>query len=172
MPDDAPTASGARNEGFATRMSHGGRAGTRVHGFFFFFFDRGSTVIYTDCAGRIGAAKRRFDQYMTYGTQGGPTHYALEDMVAEIEGGTRCVIVGTGLAAVVVPMLAFLKAGDHCLVPDSVYGPTRNLCDTLLKGWGVETTYYDPTVDEAAMRIGRGWRTRRAPLSSPPRPEP
>jgi cystathionine beta-lyase len=156
MPDDAQPPShppaGPPAQGFATRMSHGGRAGTRVHGFVNPPVHRGSTVLYPDCAGRIGAAKRRFDQFMTYGTQGGPTHYALEDMVAELEGGTRCVIVGTGLAAVVVPMLAFLKAGDHCLVPDSVYGPTRNLCDTLLKGWRVETGYYDPTVDEAAMR--------------------
>ena len=157
MPDDAPPSgkpggAAAPKQRFATRLSHGGRAGTRVHGFVNPPVHRGSTVLYPDCAGRIGAAKRRFDQYLTYGTQGGPTHYALEDMVAEIEGGTRCVIVGTGLAAVAVPMLAYLKAGDHCLVPDSVYGPTRNLCDTLLKGWGVETTYYDPTVDEAAMR--------------------
>ena len=88
---------------------------------------------------------------MTYGTQGGPTHYALEDVIAEIEGGTRAMILGTGLAAVAVPLLAWLKSGDHCLMPDSAYGPARNLCEGLLKGWGIETTYYDPTVDEAGM---------------------
>ena len=47
-------------------------------------------------------------------------------MIAEIEGGTRCAIVGSGLAAVTTPLLAFLKTGDHCLMPDSVYGPARN----------------------------------------------
>ena len=156
MPDDAPP--GKRKtppspqHGFATRMSHAGRPGTRVHGFVNPAIHRGSTVLYPDCASRIGAAKRRFDQYLTYGTQGGPTHYALEDMMAEIEGGTRCVIVGTGLAAITVPLMAYLKAGDHCLMADSVYGPARTFCDSLLRGWGVETTYYDPAVDEAGMR--------------------
>ena len=48
--------------------------------------------------------------------------------------------------------MAFLKAGDHCLMPDSVYGPARTFCDTLLRGWAIETTYYDPAVDEAGMR--------------------
>jgi len=89
---------------------------------------------------------------MTYGTAGGPTHYALEDVVAEIEGGTRCTIVGTGLAAIAVPLMAYLKAGDHCLMPDSVYGPSRNLAVGLMQNWGIETTFYDPCVDEAGMR--------------------
>jgi cysteine-S-conjugate beta-lyase len=155
MPDDShgqhdnPPHPKAR---FATRMSHAGRAGTRVHGFVNPAVHRGSTVLYPDCATRRDSGKRRFEQYMTYGTQGGPTHYALEDVIAEIEGGTRCLILGTGLAACAVPLLAWLRAGDHCLVPDSVYGPVRNLCDSLLRGWGIETTYYDPVVDEAGMR--------------------
>ncbi len=154
MPDDLAPESRATpgaGQGFATRLSHAGRAGTHAHGFVNPAVHRGSTVLHPNCAARREGAKHRFDQHMTYGTQGGPTHYALEDVVAEIEGGTRCLIVGTGLAAVAVPLLAYLKAGDHCLMPDSVYGPARNLCNTLLQGWGVETTFYDPTVDEAGM---------------------
>jgi cysteine-S-conjugate beta-lyase len=152
---------------FATRMSHAGRAGTRVHGFVNPPVHRGSTVLYPDCAARRDSAKRRFEQYMTYGTAGGPTHYALEDVLCEIEGGTRCTVVGTGLAACAVPLLAYLKAGDHCLVPDSVYGPVRNLCDGLLKGWGIETTYYDPTVDEEGMRALLRPNTRVVYTESP-----
>ncbi len=148
MPDD----SHPKSHGFATRMSHAGRAGTRVHGFVNPPVHRGSTVLYPNCESRREFAKRRFEQVMTYGTQGGPTHYALEDVIAEIEGGTRALIVGTGLAAVAVPLLAFLKAGDHCLMPDSVYGPARNIAEGLMTGWGIETTFYDPTVDEAGMR--------------------
>ncbi|MCS6890450.1 MAG: cystathionine beta-lyase [Rhodovarius sp.] len=136
---------------YETRLSHMGRPGSRVHGFVNPPVHRGSTVLFPDCAARRAAAARRFDQYMTYGTQGGPTHYALEDAIAEIEGGSRTVILGTGLAAVAVALLAYLKAGDHCLMPDSVYGPARNLANTLLAGWGVETTFYDPCVDEAGM---------------------
>ena len=148
MPDD----SHPKSHGFATRMSHAGRAGTRVHGFVNPPVHRGSTVLYPNCESRRELAKRRFEQVMTYGTQGGPTHYALEDVIAEIEGGSRALIVGTGLAAIAVPLLAYLKAGDHCLMPDSVYGPGRNLAEGLMKGWGIETSFYDPTVDEAGMR--------------------
>ncbi|MBL6079798.1 cystathionine beta-lyase [Belnapia sp. T18] len=148
MPDDSIPST--KTQGFATRLSHAGRAGTHVHGFVNPPVHRGSTVLFPNCEARREGAKHRFEQYMTYGTQGGPTHYAFEDVIAEIEGGTHCLVVGTGLAAVAVPLLAYLKTGDHCLMPDSAYGPARNICDGLLKGWGIETTYYDPTVNEAA----------------------
>ena len=141
-----------KKQHFATRLSHAGRAGTHAYGFVNPAVHRGSTVLFPNTAARREAAKHRFDQVMTYGTQGGPTHYAFEDVIAEIEGGTRALIVGTGLAAVAVPLLAYLKAGDHCLMPDSVYGPARNLAGGLLKGWGVETSFYDPCIDEAGMR--------------------
>ncbi len=151
MPDDATPKPGHPGHAFATRLSHAGRAGTRVHGFVNPAVHRGSTVLFPNCEARREGSKHRFEQFMTYGTQGGPTHYALEDVIAEIEGGTRALILGTGLAAVAVPLLAYLKAGDHCLMPDSVYGPARNLANGLLKGWGVETSFYDPCVDEAGM---------------------
>lgn len=136
---------------FATRMSHAGRQGVKIHGFVNPPVHRGSTVLFPSCEDRKAGAARRYDQFMTYGTQGGPTHYALEDVICEIEGGTRCTILGSGLAAVAVPLLAWLKAGDHCLMPDSVYGPARNLATTLMAGWGIETSFYDPCVDEAGM---------------------
>lgn len=149
MPDDS--APKPRTQAFATRLSHAGRAGTHVHGFVNPAVHRGSTVLFPNVQARKDGARHRFEQFMTYGTQGGPTHYALEDVIAEIEGGTRCLIVGTGLAAVAVPLLAYLKSGDHCLMPDNVYGPARTLANGLLKGWGIETTFYDPCVDEAGM---------------------
>ena len=61
-------------------------------------------------------------------------------------------LVGSGLAAITAPLLSYLKAGDHMLMPDSVYGPSRSFCDTTLRRFGVETTYYDPMVTEAAAR--------------------
>lgn len=151
MPDDAAPPPRNTKQGFATRMSHAGRAGTHAHGFVNPAVHRGSTVLYPNVQARKDLGAKRFDQVMTYGTAGGPTHYALEDVVAEVEGGTRCMIVGTGLAAVAVPLLAYLKAGDHCLVPDSVYGPARNLCEELMTGWNIETTFYSPTIDEAGI---------------------
>jgi cystathionine beta-lyase len=81
-----------------------------------------------------------------YGLNGTPTKHLLEDALAELEGGYRCQIYPSGLAACVIPILAYTKAGDHILVPDTVYGPTRRFCDTALKRFNVETSYYDPLI--------------------------
>jgi len=156
-----------KKPGLGTRLTHLSRPAVRSHGFVNPPVHRGSTVLQPSCEARVGNAKRRFERVMTYGTQGGPTHYALEDMVAAIEGGTHCTVVGTGLAAVAVPLLAFLKAGDHCLMPDSVYGPARNLAEGLMTGWGIETTFYEPTA--TAEALAGLWRpqTRVLYLESP-----
>ncbi len=63
-----------------------------------------------------------------------------------IEGGYACLATGSGLAAISTALMAYLKAGDHLLMVDSAYWPTRIFCDHMLKGFGVETTYYDPLV--------------------------
>ncbi len=149
MPDDSATA--RRGQHFATRLSHAGRAGTRTHGFVNPPVHRGSTVLYPSCDARRELGKRRLEQELIYGTMGSPTHHALEDVITEIEGGTRCQIVSTGLAAVTTPLLAYLKAGDHCLMPDSVYGPARHFAEGMLVRIGIETNFYDPEIGEAAI---------------------
>ena len=137
---------------FETALVHGGRAGTRAYGFVNPKLVRGSTVLYPDIATRRALGGRRLEQVELYGLYGTETHFALQNLIAEIEGGTHCQTVGSGLAAITAPLLSYLKSGDHLLVPDSVYGPTRHFCDGLLARYGVETTYYDPMVDEAAAR--------------------
>ena len=152
MPDQPiPHPDAGKKQGFATRMSHAGRAGTHVHGFVNPPLVRGSTVLHPNCEHSRTPPAKRLTQAIIYGTMGNSTHHALEDVVAEIEGGTRCQIVSTGVAAVTTPLLAFLAQGDHCLVPDSVYGPTRVFCNGLLARMGVATSYYDPGVDEAGL---------------------
>ena len=136
---------------YMTRLSHSGRAGTNVRGFVNPAVHRGSTMLYPNMAERMKGGAERLEQKPHYGTGGNPTHWALEDVVAEIEGGTRCQIVSTGLAAVTVPLLAYVKTGDHVLMPDSVYGPTRSFCDSFLAKLGVATTYYDPCIDAAGI---------------------
>jgi len=89
------------------------------------------------------------DQPYTYGRKGTPTSRAVETAIAALEGGHDCKISSSGLAAVTTTLLAFLKTGEHLLIPDTVYYPVRQLCDSVLKGLGIETTYYDPL-------IGRG----------------
>ena len=144
MPDDA---SPARKRAFETRLSHTGRAPKTQFGFVNPPTHRGSTMLYPTCQDRLTESVKTFDRGFCYGIYGNPTHHALEDVVAEIEGGTRCQIVSSGLAAVTTPLLAYLSAGDHCLVPDSIYGPSRDFCTGLLARMGVATTFYDPALN-------------------------
>jgi cystathionine beta-lyase len=153
--------------GFGTKLSHTGRPGKRTHGFVNPPLLRGSTVLYPTVAERRAMAARRGERVLTYGLGGSETHWALEDMIAEVEGGTRCAIVCSGLAAVTTPLLAFLGAGDHCLMPDHVYGPTRNFAGGVMRRMGIETTFYDPEIDEAGITALMRPNTRVLFLESP-----
>lgn len=84
-------------------------------------------------------------KYGRYGTQ---TNFALEKAVAEIEGGYNSFITSCGAAAVNTALFAFLKQGDHMLLVDNTYSPTRSFADKFLKKLGIETTYYDPKIGE------------------------
>ncbi len=86
-----------------------------------------------------------------YGRRGTPTTFALEEAVAELEGGFRSIAVPSGLAAITTSLLAFLKNGDHLLMVDTTYAPTRRFCDTVLAGLGISTSYYDPLSDIAPL---------------------
>ncbi|MEP0707231.1 cystathionine beta-lyase [Parvibaculum sp.] len=103
-----------------------------------------STVLYPT----LEAVKTRA-QPVTYGRRGTPTTFALQDAIAELEGGHKTVLTSSGLSAVTTALLAHLKAGDHLLMTDSAYQPSRNFCDRVLKRYGVDVEYYDP-------RIGKG----------------
>ena len=134
----------------ATRLVHSGRDPAAQHGFVNPPVYRGSTVLFPDVATLEGQK-----QAYTYGRKGSPSMRALELALAELEGGHRTVLLPSGLAAVTTAILAFTRAGDHVLVTDCVYRPTRAFCDDMLRGMGVETTYYDPLVGggiEALLR--------------------
>lgn len=129
-----------------------GRQGSRTRGYVNPRLTRGSTMLFPSMAEKLEAGKHWLEPLENYGTGGTETHFALERAIAEIEGGSRAQIVCSGLAACTVPLLCYLKSGDHLLLPDSVYGPTRNFADSTLKRYGVATTYYDPMVTEAQAR--------------------
>ncbi len=113
---------------------------------------RGSTVLYENMDAMRARSAQRYEHALIYGAMGGPTQSLLEEAIAAIEGGRHTQVVSSGLAACTTPLLAFLGAGGHCLMPDSVYGPTRRFCDTLLRRLGVETTYYDPLIERSDLR--------------------
>ncbi len=87
--------------------------------------------------------------------------------MCEIEGGTRCQLTGSGLSAITTPLLAFLSEGDHCLVPDNCYGPTRSFCNSMLARLGVQTTYYDPCIDAPGLAAMLRPETKVLFLESP-----
>jgi hypothetical protein len=103
----------------------------------------GSTVLYPT-AEDLHAHRGEFQ----YGRRGTPTTKALQEALMALEG-PQCAGVGiapSGLSAITTTLLAVLKAGDHLLVCDNAYRPTRNFCDGLLAGYGIETTYFDPLI--------------------------
>jgi cystathionine beta-lyase len=81
-----------------------------------------------------------------YGRAGTPTSRSFEEAVTELYGAAGSVAVSSGLASITNALLAVTKAGDHILVTDNAYGPTRRFCNTFLARFGVETTYYDPSI--------------------------
>ncbi|MGI9481986.1 MAG: cystathionine beta-lyase [Hyphomicrobiales bacterium] len=102
----------------------------------------GSTVLYSD----YDSIKNRKPLRYSYGRTTTPTSEPLQDAVAHLEGGYGAKLCPSGLSAISTMFLCFLRAGDHLLVPDSTYRPTRQFCDGILTGLGIETTYYDPLV--------------------------
>ena len=113
-----------------------------------------STILHPSVAAMEASGKKPFDG-VRYGRYGTPTTFAFEEAIAEVEGGGRAIATSSGLAAITGALLAFLKAGDHLLMVDSVYFPTRKFCDTVLAGFGVETTYYDPLIGGAIAGLIR-----------------
>ena len=128
-----------------TLLARTGRDPARYQGMVNTPVFRTSTVIFPD---RESYESRGGDDFkkVRYGLSGTPTTFALEEAVAQMEGGHSAVALPSGLAAIAVALWAFLKTGDHLLVPDTVYGPTRAFCDRRLKPNGIEAEYYDPLI--------------------------
>jgi cystathionine beta-lyase len=105
---------------------------------------RASTVVFNTVAEKQHAMINRTNQTLFYGRRGTQTHFALQDAMVELEGGAGCALYPCGTAAISNAILSFIETGDHILMVDTCYEPTRDFCDTMLKKLGVETTYYDP----------------------------
>ena len=104
---------------------------------------RASTVIFPN----VAALRHRDWTHQTgytYGLAGTPTTFTLEARIATLEGGSYCTLVPSGLAAVALVNMAFLRAGDELLIPDNAYGPNKTLAEHEMKAWGISHRYYDP----------------------------
>lgn len=125
----------------ATKVVHSGRDPHACYGFVNPPVYRGSTVLFPT----VEKLWKR-DQEYCYGRTSTPTVAAMERAIADVEGGEATALTASGYQAVSTAIFAFVEAGDHILVSDSVYQPTRHFCDKLLAKLGVETTYYDPLI--------------------------
>ena len=126
-----------------TRLVTAGRDTKGQHGFVNPAVYHASTVLYPTAEDQV-AHRSRYQ----YGRRGTPTSEALEQALAAIEGDgcAGVALLPSGLAAISTALLSVAGSGDHILVTDSVYRPTRNFCEGVFKRMGVETTYYDPLI--------------------------
>ena len=136
-----------------TKLCHAGRDPARDHGAVNPPVYHVSTVLYESLAEMKSRSKPMQKGIMQYGRMGTPTTFALEEAVAELDGGYGAIAVPSGMAAIAGALLALVKTGDHVLVVDSVYHRTREFCDHTLSRFGMEVTYYDPRLgaDIAAL---------------------
>jgi cystathionine beta-lyase len=133
-----------------TRLVTAGRDREAQKGFVNPAVFHGSTVLYPS-AEDLHAHRAEY----TYGRHGTPTTRALQDVMMGLEG-PQCAGVGiapSGLAAISTTLLSVTKAGDHLLVCDNVYRPSRNFCNGVLARYGVETSYFDPQIGSGIEKL-------------------
>lgn len=133
-----------------TELVLAGRNPQRFDGFVNTPIVRGSTVLSATVADLEGHTGR-----YSYGRRGNPTLEGLEDALRGLEGGAGVVLTPSGLSAVSLALLSVVGAGDHLLMIDSCYQPTRRVCEETLRRFGVETTYYDPLIGAAIEELIR-----------------
>jgi cystathionine beta-lyase len=152
----------------ATRLAQRGRGPRQRPGTVNLPVTRASTVLFESVA-EMEAIQKRFDAdevVPTYGILNMPLRAAFEELMVEIEGGHRAATFPTGLAAVTGAIMAAASAGDHILVTDSCYGPTRRFCDRTLARYGVQTSYYDATIGAGIASLMKP-NTRAVYLENP-----
>src|SRR3954466_12965827 len=128
-----------------TLLIHSGRDPQKHAGLVNMPVFRGSTVLFPDVETYEHRDPDNFKS-MRYGIHGTPTTFALEEAIAQLEGGYSAVAVPSGLAAIVAALVPFARPGAHILMVDSVYGPARNFSEKRLRPFGIDVEYYDPLI--------------------------
>jgi cysteine-S-conjugate beta-lyase len=152
----------------STRLTQKGRKARTRPGTVNLPVARASTVTFATVA-EMESVQQRFDadeMVPTYGITNMPLRVAFEELMVELEGGHRAATFPSGLAACGAAIMACTSAGDHMLVTDSVYAPARRFCQRVMSRYGVETTFYDPTIGEGIHELMRP-NTRCVYMESP-----
>jgi len=127
--------------------------------------ERASTVVFDDLDAFERRADRVYDGF-SYGLYGTPTSRQLEDHIAQLEGGVRALVVPSGMAALTLATMAVCCSGDRVLVPETLYGPARDMIFRFLAPLGIEAVSYDPRLD-AGITTLLDDRTRLVWVESP-----
>ena len=126
---------------------------------------KASTIIFASVA-QMRARNWQQKKGYTYGLHGTPTTFTLEERLCLLEGGSQCVLAPSGLAALAIVNLAFLKTGDEVLIPNNAYGPNKALAEHELKSWGISCGYYD-AMNPADLAAKISTKTRLVWLEAP-----
>ncbi|ANS83926.1 Cystathionine beta-lyase [Vibrio scophthalmi] len=129
-----------------TQLVNAGRKSRYLQGSVNPVIQRASSLVFDSVQQKKHATANRAKGELFYGRRGTLTHFALQDAMCELEGGAGCYLYPCGAAAVSNAILAFVESGDHVIMTGAAYEPTQDFCNIVLKGMGIETTYYDPTI--------------------------
>jgi cystathionine beta-lyase len=133
-----------------TRAVHAGRMSAQHFGVVNTPVYRASTILYRDLASLESG-----DVPYVYGRRGTPSSRSLEEAVTALEGGACTMVCSSGLNAIALAILSVCGAGDHLLMVDSCYAPTRSACDRTFSRYGIQTTYYDPCIGAGIAALFR-----------------
>lgn len=141
------------SEGKKTQLVNAGRSKKWTNGVVNPPIQRASTVVFDSVAEKNHATVNRANKTLFYGRRGTHTHFAFQEAMVEIEGGVGCALFPCGAAAIANSILSFVQTGDHILMVDTCYEPTRDFCEKIMKKMGIETTYYPPTIGEGIRTL-------------------
>jgi cystathionine beta-lyase len=133
-----------------TKLAHSGRDSRAFHGFVNPPVVHASTVLYPDIETMVKGS-----QTYSYARRGNPTTDSLEAAICEMEGAAGAKLANSGLNAIALAILSCVKSGDHILIVDTAYGPTRYFADTVLPNYGVAVEYYDPGLGAEIKKLFR-----------------
>lgn len=135
-----------------THLLHTGRDPQAHHGVVNTPVYHASTIIFPSLADLDTVGQKKYPS-VTYGRRGTPTTFALEKAVSEIEQGAGSILLPSGINAIATALMAFLETGDHLLMIDSAYDPTRSLTQGILARMGIETTFFDPLIGDDLQNL-------------------
>ncbi len=135
-----------KNKNIETTLVTSGRKKEWTHGIVNPPIYRASTCIFETYAEMRERVANPSAPHLFYGRKGTPTQWAFADAMTELEGGEGTMLFPSGISAVTSAILSLVKAGDHILITDSAYDPTRSFANGFLKTMGISTTYYDPCI--------------------------